>query len=102
MRFEVCKRKNVDNKVQLQFEIKEFKTQIEIWRMIKEIDKWNEKGYIDMADLDPGPKKKQIIDGIECQDCKVIMSLQSKFCSECGAKLVLPNMSPGNIERKAS
>ncbi len=96
-----CKRKTVENKVLLQFEYREFKTQIEIWRIINEIDKWNEKGFVDMNDIDLGPKKKQIIDGIECADCKAVMALQSKFCSECGGKLVA-STSGSQTERKAA
>ncbi len=96
-----CKRKNFENKVQLQFEIKEFKTQIEIWRIIREIDKWNEKGLVDMNDIDLGPKKKQMIDGLECTDCKAVMPLQSKFCSECGCKLMAVS-SPASTDRKAA
>lgn len=97
-----CKRKTLENKVLLQFELKEFKTQIEIWKIISEIDKWNEKGFIDMNDVDQGPKKRQIIDGVECSDCKAIMAMNSKFCSECGSKLVAAaNANPQN-ERKAA
>lgn len=95
-----CKRKTVDNKVLLQFELKEFKTQIEIWRIICEIDKWNEKGFVDMNDIDQGPKKRQVIDGVECSECKAIMVLNSKFCSECGSKLGATAGSLG--ERKAA
>lgn len=94
-----CKRRTLDNKVLLQFELREFKTQIEIWRIISEIDKWNEKGLIDMNDIDQGPKKRQVVDGVECGDCKAIMILNSKFCSECGSKLVAATPSG---ERKAA
>ncbi len=97
-----CKRKPVaDGKVHLQFEIKEFKTQQDIWKIIREIDKWNEKGFIDMTDIDEGPKKKKIIEGTECSDCNAVMVLNAKFCSECGAKLVSQNTNSG-IERKAA
>ena len=83
-----CKRKPMAaGKVELQFEIKEFKTQQDIWQIIREIDKWNEKGYVDMLDVDEGPKKKKIVNGVECQECQFVMILNSKFCSECGARL---------------
>lgn len=83
-----CKRKNTaDGKVILQFDIKEFKIQIDIWALIKEIDKLNEKGLVDMADVDEGPKKKIAIEGIECVECHSIVGLESKFCGECGAKV---------------
>ncbi|MBC7421648.1 MAG: cyclic nucleotide-binding domain-containing protein [Bdellovibrio sp.] len=97
-----CKRKNTsDAKVLLQFEIKEFRTQMDIWKVLKEIDKWNEKGFVDIADVDEGPKKKQVIDGIECTDCKFVMVLQSKFCSECGAKFASVSL-PSNAIKKAA
>ena len=97
-----CKRKPVaDGKVHLQFEIKEFKTQQDIWKIIREIDKWNEKGFIDMTDIDEGPKKKKVIDGVECTECKAVMILNAKFCSDCGNKLISQNTNSG-IERKAA
>ncbi len=97
-----CKRKPLaDGKVHLQFEIKEFKTQQDIWKIIKEIDKWNEKGLIDMNDIDEGPKKKKVIDGLECTECSAVMILNSKFCSECGAKLVGQGTNSG-VDRKAA
>lgn len=87
-----CKRKNSsDGKVNLQFDIKEFKTQIDIWSLIKEIDKLNEKGFVDMADVDDGPKKKIAIDGVECSECHSVVASENKFCGECGAKMVKPN-----------
>lgn len=84
-----CKRKNAaEGKVLLQFDIKEFKTQIDIWSLIKEIDKLNEKGFVDMKEIDEGPKKRAVIDGVECTQCHTILSMDSKFCNECGAKVV--------------
>lgn len=97
-----CKRKNTtDGKVNLQFDIKEFKTQIEIWALIREIDKLNEKGIVEMADVDDGPKKKVAIDGTECVECRSIIALESKFCGECGAKVVGKVVAPVG-EKKAA
>lgn len=87
-----CKRRNSsDGKVNLQFDIKEFKTQIDIWSLIREIDKLNEKGFVDMADVDDGPKKKIAIDGVECSECHSVVASENKFCGECGAKMAKPN-----------
>ncbi|MCC2677618.1 MAG: hypothetical protein K0R29_194 [Pseudobdellovibrio sp.] len=85
-----CKRKTVDGKVMLQFDKKEFEVQINMWSIIREIDKLNSIGLVDMSDVDDGPKKKTqaIENGIECTQCKSIIMLESKFCSECGAKVV--------------
>lgn len=83
-----CKRKNAaDGKVQLQFDMKEFKTQIDIWALIKEIDKLNEKGFVDLNEVDDGPKKKMATAGTECGQCHSLVALDSKFCSECGARI---------------
>ncbi|MGZ3727066.1 MAG: cyclic nucleotide-binding domain-containing protein, partial [Pseudobdellovibrio sp.] len=102
-----CKRKTVDGKVLLQFDIKEFKVQIDIWSLIREIDKLNEKGIVDMTDIDEGPKKKLTAvsadNGIECASCKTIVAAESKFCSECGAKVVAQHKHAGGAtERKAA
>ncbi len=85
-----CKRKTVDGKVMLQFDKKEFEVQINMWSIIREIDKLNSVGLVDMNDVDEGPKKKvqAIENGIECGQCKSIIMLESKFCNECGAKVV--------------
>ena len=58
-----------------------------------------------MADIDEGPKKKLSAvsseNGIECTSCKTIVAAESKFCSECGAKVVSQHKPGGNPERKA-
>jgi hypothetical protein len=97
-----CKRKTVDGKVMLQFDKKEFEVQINMWGIIREVDKLNEKGIVDMADIDEGPKKKvQIENGLECTQCKSVIMAESKFCSECGAKVVQSAAKPG-AEKKAA
>lgn len=100
-----CKRKNAtDGKVQLQFDFKEFKVQIDIWSLIREVDKLNERGYVDMADVDDGPKKKQSIEGgLECTSCKTVIAADCKFCSECGAKnLSAKSTTVLNFDKKAA
>ncbi|GIL17609.1 MAG: hypothetical protein BroJett040_13600 [Oligoflexia bacterium] len=78
-----------DGSVVLQFEIKEFKTTQKIWRLIREIDKWNEKGFVDMTEDESKPKKKPGVPS--CTQCGAEVSAQAKFCQECGAKVVLEN-----------
>jgi hypothetical protein len=81
-----CKRQaRQDGTVVLQFELKEFKTTQKIWRMLKEIEKWNEKGFVDMTEDETKAKKKT--DGPSCPSCSASIQPQSKFCSECGHKL---------------
>jgi hypothetical protein len=100
-----CKRKNSsDGKVQLQFDFKEFKVQIDIWSLIREVDKLNERGYVDMADIADGPKKKQSVEGgLECASCKTVIAADCKFCSECGAKnLNAKSTMVLNFDKKAA
>ncbi len=97
-----CKRKPAaEGKVLLQFEIKEFKTQQDIWQIIREIDKWNEKGLIDMLDIVEGPKKKKVINGIECSECHFVMVTAAKFCGECGVKMTASGAHE-DAEKKAA
>ncbi|MEZ0392559.1 MAG: cyclic nucleotide-binding domain-containing protein [Pseudobdellovibrionaceae bacterium] len=81
-----CKRQaRQDGTVVLQFELKEFKTTQKIWKVMKEIDKWNEKGFVDMTEEEQKAKKKS--DGPACPQCSAAIPAQAKFCSECGFKL---------------
>ncbi len=74
-----------DGSVVLQFEVKEFKTTQKIWRILKEIDKWNEKGLVDLNEVEVKAKKKT--DGSACPQCTANLPAQSKFCPECGLKV---------------
>jgi hypothetical protein len=74
-----------DGTVILQFDLKEFKTTQKIWRILREIEKWNEKGFVDMAEEEAKPKKK--VDGPSCPQCAASIQPQAKFCSECGHKI---------------
>ena len=97
-----CKRKPIaNNQVLLQFELKEFKNLFNSWRILREIEKWNERSIVDMNDHEETPKKKTLIaaSGVECSTCKHVMISAAKFCSECGAKMEAPIL---DAERKAA
>lgn len=96
-----CKRKPMaNNQVLLQFELKEFQNIYNSWRILREIEKWNERGIIDMNEpLDVPKKKTMIASGIECTSCKHIMISAAKFCSECGSRM---EMGVPESERKAA
>ncbi len=96
-----CKRKPVsNNQVLLQFELKEFKNLFNSWRLIREIEKWNEKNIIDIHEQEDVPQKKLlVIGGVECAACKHVMMSAAKFCSECGVKIEL---SAADTEKKAA
>jgi hypothetical protein len=68
----------------LQFEVKEFKSILNNWKMLREIDRWNEKGFIDMTEEAPKAKKT---DGPCCPQCSAGIGAEAKFCSECGFKI---------------
>lgn len=96
---------NSEGQAMLQFDIKEFKMQLGIWSLIREVDKLNEKGFVDMADLDEELQKKvTLIDDSKCTECYSVVTPTSKFCSECGAKLVAsntPSHDSSNINNNA-
>lgn len=80
------KRVNVDNKAQLQFEFKEIQNILATWKIIREIDKWNEKGYVDEGYIDVRNFKKAPA-GPSCPSCHTTVIENAKFCPECGTKL---------------
>jgi hypothetical protein len=73
-----------DGTVMLQYELKEFQTTLKIWKILREIEKWNDKGFVDLNEDDAKAKKKS--DGPSCPSCAAPLTAGAKFCSECGAK----------------
>lgn len=96
-----CKRKPVaNNQVHLQFELKEFKNLFNSWRILREVEKWNERNIVDIYEQEEAPKKKLLIlGGVQCTACKHVMISATKFCSECGAKM---EASGADSEKKAA
>ncbi|HPI41769.1 MAG TPA: cyclic nucleotide-binding domain-containing protein [Pseudobdellovibrionaceae bacterium] len=82
------KRVNAEKGVVIQFEKKEYVNTARFWQLIREIEKLNEKGFVDMNEKEQRPKKKT--DQLNCPQCQALVVAQSKFCSECGAKLNNP------------
>lgn len=81
-----CKRQaRQDGSIVLQFDIKEFKTTQKIWKILRELDKWNERGFVDMTVDEVKAKKKS--DGPACPQCEADVLAAAKFCQECGFKL---------------
>lgn len=83
----LMKRRNAGAGVLLQFEVKEYKSALFSWKMLREIEKWNEKGFVDMDEKEVKPKKKS--GGPTCPACSVEIQVGAKFCQECGHKLVM-------------
>jgi hypothetical protein len=68
----------------LQFDRTEFVKMSTFWAIIHEIDKWNEKGFVDLNE-----KEAQGAVGGEggCPQCKGAIDSSHKFCPHCGAKV---------------
>lgn len=79
------KRRTVGTSVLMQFEVKEFRSVFQSWKMLKEIEKWNEKGFVDMDEKEE--KKKKPTSGPACPACAVELQAGAKFCHECGHKI---------------
>ena len=96
-----CKRKPAaNNQVLLQFELKEFKQIFNSWRILREVEKWNDRNMVDIYEQEETPKKKiLILGGVACGSCKHVMVSAAKFCSECGARI---ESSAVDTEKKAA
>jgi CRP-like cAMP-binding protein len=75
-----------DGVVVMQFEVKELSNVLKSWKVLREIEKWNEKGFIDLNEKEE--VKKKLAPGAQaCPQCQSEIAAQAKFCSECGYKV---------------
>lgn len=82
------KRIPTDKGVLIQFEYKEFARWSQIWNVLKEIEKWNEKGSVDLDEAAFDPRKFQRSSSAnQCPSCGHGYEGAPKFCAECGQKL---------------
>lgn len=79
------KRQSTDTGVFISFDLKEFENTMKVWKVLREVERWNEKGSVDPNEAVVEIKKKS---GPECPACSKPYEGQPKFCSECGHKLV--------------
>lgn len=80
------KRQSQDAGVFLSFEFREFERTLRVWRVLREVERWNEKGSVDPNEPVLEPKAKKL-GGIECPSCHHPQVESAKFCSECGTKI---------------
>ena len=80
-------KKSKNDKVYLSFDREEFKRNHTFWQIINEIDKWNEKGFVNMNEKEE-QKKSATPGGMECSSCSGPISVEHKFCPHCGQKTV--------------
>ncbi len=83
------RRTNSNNEVQLQFELKEFVGFHKNWRVLREVDKWNEKGFVNPSEPEiTKSMKKTSAGGVKCPACSAEIQESQKFCGECGHKIL--------------
>ncbi len=79
------KRQTVGEEVIVSFDRHEWAQSSKFWRIIQEIDRWNETGMVNMKeDLLAGRKAAA---QEKCGGCGHIIQTPAKFCPECGQKL---------------
>lgn len=71
--------------VMLSFDRNEFALTFQNWRFLREIEKWNEKGFVDPDEVMKRPKKGEAT--LACPECAAELQGKPKFCGECGAKI---------------
>jgi Cyclic nucleotide-binding domain len=80
----LVKRQTVDAGVVIEFDFKEYERMEKIWRILRETERWNEKGIVDPNE--PVEAKKVQKSGVSCPQCNHAYETAPKFCSECGHK----------------
>ncbi len=80
------KRRTTGDKVYIDFDLREYKNILYSWKFIREINKWNERGFVDLDEKEEVRKKKT--DGPTCPQCGTPYQADQKFCGECGQNLV--------------
>lgn len=78
------KRKTISDKVFIDFDVKEYKNVAWSWKFIREINKWNERGFVDLDEKDEVKKKTS---GPACPQCGTSHTPEQKFCGQCGFNL---------------
>ncbi len=83
-----AKRQSRDAGVILSFDLREWQVMLMNWRILKEIDKWNEKSVVDAQEPEESFVKKTALatSGPSCPDCQTGYIEGAKFCSNCGCK----------------
>lgn len=68
----------------LQFYRADFEAMLKHWKILREIEKWNEKGMVDLKEAPPATAQAS---SSACPSCKAAISGTPKFCPDCGQKL---------------
>jgi CRP-like cAMP-binding protein len=73
-----------DGRVELHFDRTEFVKMAQYWSILFEIDKWNERGMVDLKEKEEAEASGA---GMSCQGCSGQIDATHKFCPHCGFKL---------------
>ncbi len=68
----------------LSFDKVEFERTLFFWTVIHEIDKWNEKGVVELVDEEE--TKAQAGGQATCAQCSADLGADARFCPQCGCK----------------
>jgi hypothetical protein len=82
----LVKRQSNDKGVVLQFDHQEFDRTWRAWRVLREVERWNEKGFVDPYEPQIETRKNAKA-GPECPSCHHALDGAPKFCPECGTKI---------------
>lgn len=66
----------------LQFYRSDFEAMLKHWRILRELEKWNEKGMVELKESTP----KAGAGDASCPTCAAAITGKPKFCPECGHK----------------
>ncbi len=82
----LVKRQSADDGVFISFDLREWQKTFHVWKVLREVERWNEKGLVDMTENIEFFKKKKAGEAA-CPSCKQAISENHKFCANCGFKL---------------
>lgn len=75
-----CKRATTSSGTEVALLATEFQEALSNWAILREIEKWNEKGSVELDE-----EKKARAKPLECAGCSTPLQETHKFCPNCGA-----------------
>ncbi len=82
------KRSSTDKGIFISFDLREWQRTFVNWKILREIDKWNDKELVDMKEAaETFIKKAKPSSGLNCPECQTEYQANQKFCGSCGCKL---------------
>lgn len=73
-----------DGRLTVAFDREEFLKVASFWELLKEVNLWNEKGFVDVNEKPLQPSSSA---SLLCPSCESELKVDHKFCPECGFKL---------------